>query len=244
MNYTNQQLEQMLEHLPDDVKDVLFGFDTGKKIREIGSKYSLHIDKLTILVDEANLVMFGITNPKDFLGIIESKLGVTHDIAGLIVHDINEQIFGSIRESLKKVHGETELVEVKHDAYREEVPQSNTIEQIILNPVDKTIFKESGVEIINEDKHVEMEENESLIREKVLNDVENPAILAERELSSGKSVPQISSQTVLPAIEEKISISKENATTPIDIVEQKLTDSFALPKKETKYQLDPYREQI
>ncbi len=244
MNYTNQQLEQMLEHLPDDVKDVLFGFDTGKKIREIGSKYSLHIDKLTILVDETNLVMFGITNPKDFLGVVESKLGVTHDIAGLIVHDINEQIFGSIRESLKKVHGETELVEVKHDAYREDVPQNNVLEQTALNPVDKTIFKESGVEIVSEDKHIEAEENESLIRENVLNDVENPLITPGRELSSGKTIPQISSQKVLPVLEEKNSTAKESASTPIDIVEQKLTDSFALPKKETKYQLDPYREQI
>lgn len=244
MNYTNQQLEQMLDHLPDDVKGILFGFDTGKKIREIGSKYSLHIDKLTILVDETNLVMFGITNPKDFSGIIESKIGVTHDIAGLIVHDINEQIFSSIRESLKKVHGETELVEVTHDTYREETSQQEAGEQITLNPVDKTIFKESGVEILSENKHVETEKSENLIRENVLNDVENPTIVAERELSSRKTVPQISSQAILPVLEEKNSIPKENITTPIAIVEQKLTDSFALPKKETTYQLDPYREQV
>src|SRR5512133_3004931 len=105
MDYTNEQLEQLLASLPEDVKGVLFAFDTGKRIRDIGLKYSLHLDKCSILVDETNLVMFGLTKPKDFLGIVESKLEVTRDIAELIVHDINEQIFGQIRESLKKLHG-------------------------------------------------------------------------------------------------------------------------------------------
>jgi hypothetical protein len=238
MDYTNEPLEQMLASLPEDIKGVLFGFDTGAKIRDIGSKYSLHLDKSAILVDETNLVMFGITQPKDFLRIIESKLEVTHDIAEMIVHDINEQIFGSIRESLKKLHDTNNLIEITHDTTGE----NENKEQTALNSVDRTIFKESGVELATTETPAQMEEKESLIRDEVLSDIENPTPAMERKITPKNTIPQISPVPPIPALEPGRKTS-EIKPEP-DVIAQKLTDTFSIPKKETKYQLDPYREQI
>lgn len=245
MDYTNQQLEQMLDTLPEDVKGVLFGFDTGKRIREIGSKYSLHIDKLSVLVDETNLVMFGITKPNDFPGVIQSKLGVTNDIAGLIVHDINEQIFESIRESLKKIHNEEELVEIKGNNLTENYPQEDSGAQITLEPIDKTILKESGIEIIDEPTNTTTSEN--LNRESVLNDIENPVKTTERVVLPPKTeLLEINKPNIPLTIGSEVKETKEE-TKPIktiNIVEEKLTNDFSLPKKDSFHQLDPYREPI
>ncbi|TSC54737.1 MAG: hypothetical protein LiPW30_203 [Parcubacteria group bacterium LiPW_30] len=246
MDYTNQQLEQMLESLPEDVKGVLFGFDTGSKIRNIGAKYSLHIDKLSILVDETNLVMFGLTKPNDFSEIIQSKLNVTKDVAELIVHDINEQIFDSIRESLKKIHNTDEMVEIKHSNISENsLPQESGV-QITLEPIDKTILRESGIEIVDNEQ-LATEAGENLNRETVLKDIETPTKAEERSLPPKKEVLQINQ----PDIKVELESGKEGSEkiiqeTPVvkNIVAEKLTNDFAIPKKESTYQLDPYREQV
>jgi len=246
MDYTNQQLEQMLESLPEDVKSVLFGFDTGSKIRSIGAKYSLHIDKLSILVDETNLVMFGLTKPNDFSEIIQSKLNVTKDVAELIVHDINEQIFDSIRESLKKIHNTDELVEIKQGAPIENISQQEEGEQITLDHIEKTILKESGIEIVDNES-VPTGTSENLNRETVLKDIENPVKLVERSLPPKKEVLQINQPYAKTELESgKEETEKVIQTPPItnNIVAEKLTNTFAIPKKESTYQLDPYREQI
>ncbi len=244
MDYTNQQLEQMLESLPEDVKGVLFGFNTGSKIRNIGAKYSLHIDKLSILVDETNLVMFGLTKPNDFSQIIQSKLNITKDVAELIVHDINEQIFESIRESLKKIHNTEELVEIKHSDLPEGSLQQESGVQITLEPIDKTILKESGIEIVDNETTAVV--NENLNRESVLNDIENPTKATERALPPKAELLEISKPNTPLTIESKnIETKEEVKTTPsINIVKEKLTNDFSLPKKDSVHELDPYREPI
>ena len=67
-NYTDQQIAQMYDNLPEDLKDSIFSVDTTSVINEIGRKYGLAIDKIGDLANETGMVMLGVTHPNEFIG--------------------------------------------------------------------------------------------------------------------------------------------------------------------------------
>lgn len=234
------KIKELFNALPEEVEDLIFDPSTDKKIGEIGNKYKLHIDQIQTLTDETQYVMIGYKKPADFVSNTARNVGTTSDIAGLIVHDINEQIFNSIRESLKKIHNTDELIEIKQNNFRENSPQQENVAQITLEPIDKTILKESGIEIIDEPTNAVT--NENLNRESVLNDIENPTKTAERALPLKAGLLEIDKPDTPLAIGSKEVEIKE--ASPLNIVNEKLTRDFSLPKQDSIHKLDPYREPV
>lgn len=110
---TNEQILEKYEQLPDDLKEAIFSVEMTEAIKGIGDKYGLHIDKIGALANEAGMVMFGATRPKDFVPNLMSRLGVDKDTANKIASDVNSQVFLKVRESLKKLHGGEEMEEPK-----------------------------------------------------------------------------------------------------------------------------------
>ena len=110
-----EQLIKRYKNLPPDLKDAMFSEEVTDKIMNISNKYGLYVDKMGDLGNEIGRVMLGLTHPKDFIANLSKRLGVDMEKAKSIAKDVNEQIFGPVRESLKKLHkiGEEELSEVK-----------------------------------------------------------------------------------------------------------------------------------
>lgn len=102
---TPQQLKELYQKLPQDLKDVYFSIDSANVLQAIGKKYNLAIDKIGELADETGFVMLGLTKPKDYIANLTSRLGVSSDVSRQIADEINQQIFAKVRESLKKIHG-------------------------------------------------------------------------------------------------------------------------------------------
>ena len=103
-NYTDQQISQMYDSLPEDLKDSIFSVDTTSVVNEIGRKYGLAIDKIGDLANETGMVMLGVTHPNEFIGNLADRLDVDKEKARAIAQEINEQIFKKVRESLRKIH--------------------------------------------------------------------------------------------------------------------------------------------
>src|SRR3989338_2856841 len=103
-NYTDQQISQMYDNLPEDLKDSIFSVDTTSVVNEIGRKYGLAIDKIGDLANETGMVMLGVTHPNEFIGNLADRLEVDKEKARAIAQEINEQIFKKVRESLRKIH--------------------------------------------------------------------------------------------------------------------------------------------
>lgn len=104
------------EKLPSDLREAIFSEENADKIQEISKKYSLYVDKMGELAEESGLVMLGFTHPKDFIKNLSERLGVDAEKAKEIAKDVNEQIFGPVRESLKKLHkiSEEEIPETQN----------------------------------------------------------------------------------------------------------------------------------
>lgn len=102
---TPQQLKEIYQKLPEDLKDAMFSVDSAEIIQSLGKKYNLAIDKIGELADETGLVMLGLTHPRDFISNLAQRLNVDKETARKIAEEVNTQIFATVRESLKKIHG-------------------------------------------------------------------------------------------------------------------------------------------
>jgi hypothetical protein len=149
--YTPEQIQKRFESLPEDVKEAISSIDTTNTILEIGRSNSIQIDELGELVDETGLVMLGFTKPSDFVSNIESRLGVSKEIAEKLVKEINEKILLKIRESLKKITEEKKEIEEKID-----------VEEIIR---PKKLLEEQKSDLDEEDMFDHQKEREDMMRE-------------------------------------------------------------------------------
>src|SRR3989338_8230438 len=117
-NYTDQQISQMYDSLPEDLKDSIFSVDTTSVVNEIGRKYGLAIDKIGDLANETGMVMLGVTHPNEFIGNLADRLEVDKEKARAIAQEINEQIFKKVRESLRKIHNIREGEEEENQGHQ------------------------------------------------------------------------------------------------------------------------------
>lgn len=95
--FTQQEVLQKYEKLPQAVQDAMFAEATAEKMEEIGRKHGLLIDAIGTLATETGYVMVGLVHPKDFTARIADAVGVSAMKARDIANDINEGVFKPIR---------------------------------------------------------------------------------------------------------------------------------------------------
>jgi len=153
-NYTDQQISQMYDNLPEDLKDSIFSVDTTSVVNEIGRKYGLAIDKIGDLANETGMVMLGVTHPNEFIGNLADRLEIDKEKARAIAQEINEQVFKKVRESLRKIHNMREGAEEEQDKIKvspfgnsqgETLPANSVNRADILKEIEKDHTKENIV---------------------------------------------------------------------------------------------------
>ena len=113
-NFTEEQIAQMYDNLPEDLKEAVFSVDMSEVVEKIGRGHQLAIDKIGDLANETGMVMLGVTHPDEFIGNLAERLEVDKEKARGIAQEINEQIFKKVRDSLRKIHNMREGEEVEH----------------------------------------------------------------------------------------------------------------------------------
>jgi hypothetical protein len=103
-NYTYEQLQERFKSLPEAVQDALTSVETVSIMTDIESKYKLHIDQIGVLAEEAGALMLGFSKPADFIPTIALKMRISQIQARTIASELNEKLFGPIKEHLKDVH--------------------------------------------------------------------------------------------------------------------------------------------
>ncbi len=104
MEYTNEQLREGFKKLPNDIRQVLLSEDFGLIIQVVGKDLGVTPEQALDIEDEVSLILMGISDPKDFIGNIQKKIGVDEQKAHAIAERVNEEIFQPVKESLKIVH--------------------------------------------------------------------------------------------------------------------------------------------
>ncbi len=104
-NYTDEQLSEAYDKLPDDLQNEVLSENTEKIIETIVKQNNLSEDKIIGLADETVYVMLSLNHPKEYIFNLSKRLGIDMATARKIAEEVNSQIFSKVRESLKKIHG-------------------------------------------------------------------------------------------------------------------------------------------
>lgn len=104
---TNNQLTDLqadlkghFDKLPKDVQQAILSVDFGKELKEITSRYKLHIDQGAQLETETTLVMLGLVPPKEYARNLVAEAHIDPVAADAIANEINDKIFRPIISSL------------------------------------------------------------------------------------------------------------------------------------------------
>lgn len=114
MSYSKEQLNNIFDTLPEDLKNAIASVDNSKTVNELGNKYKLHVDQQSILGYETGLVLLGVTDPTDFVSILSTKLGIDRNMASQIAGEINERIFVKVKSSLRSLNQELRIRPARH----------------------------------------------------------------------------------------------------------------------------------
>lgn len=102
--YTDQQIAQMYNDLPEDLKEAIFSVEMSSVVEKIGKEYQLNIEQIGDLANETGMVMLGVTHPDEFISSLSERLEVDKEKSSSIAHKVNDQIFKPVRDSLRKIH--------------------------------------------------------------------------------------------------------------------------------------------
>lgn len=105
--YSRDQLWELYEMLPNELKTLIFSEETTNKIEEICKRYGIEDEKQASGVAKyTGRVLLGILPPEDLEKEIE-KLGAKREVAKSVSLEIKNSVFAGVKESLAVIYGKT-----------------------------------------------------------------------------------------------------------------------------------------
>mgnify|MGYP001617430965 CR=1 FL=1 len=218
-NFTEEQIAQMYDNLPEDLKDAIFGLEMNEIVERIGRENQLNIEQIGELANETGMVMLGVTHPNEFIANLAERLEADKEKARIIAQEINEQIFKPVRESLRKIHNMREEGEGEKQA---DVPEDHQGEALMVG-----MSSISRSDIL---KEIEKDHTKENIMPEIMRGNANPF---EEKMKEG---------VLLAPVEERHYIEEKTNTTNLP---EPARPAGETEKAKAKYQgFDPYKEPI
>src|SRR3989344_1638925 len=104
MEYTKEELEKKFNSVPENIQGLILDENFGPAITLLCKELGVDAVKALDVEDETLHVLIGISDPKDFIHNIQTKIGVDEEKARAIAEKVNDEIFQLVKESLKVVH--------------------------------------------------------------------------------------------------------------------------------------------
>jgi hypothetical protein len=102
MDNDDQNLKEQLSTLPREVQAALTSPETARRIKEIGNKFDLKMDQVSVLFDLTADILFGTISSKDFVSLFMEQAEVDQKKAFAVAQKLNAEIFDRLRLSLRE----------------------------------------------------------------------------------------------------------------------------------------------
>ena len=102
--YSQSQLDQIYEKLPEELKEAIFSVETAENIGETCESYGITDNRVGEIADHVGHVLMGLLLPQEFAGVLEREVKLSKTPAELIARDLNRLIFFPIRPALEQLH--------------------------------------------------------------------------------------------------------------------------------------------
>lgn len=91
-------VSSLMQDLPKPVQDFLAGDERDQVVRELSSKYGLHVDQAGEFEQAFIYMLLGISTPEDFVATL-SRAGVSSSVINALAADVNERVFMRLRDA-------------------------------------------------------------------------------------------------------------------------------------------------
>lgn len=98
-------IKQVMQTLPQNVRIYISQEKYTIVVKELMTRYSLHIDQGGILEREIILLLMGIESPEEFTQALFEEARINKQTISSIAKDVNNQIFIPLREEMRKSGG-------------------------------------------------------------------------------------------------------------------------------------------
>jgi len=99
-DYTKEQLWEIFEKLPSDLKQAIFSEETAAYISDICLRNKVGGNKISEVARYTGRVLMGILSIEEFQKILTSQLKLEEDVAKNVFYEINRYIFNPVKDSL------------------------------------------------------------------------------------------------------------------------------------------------
>jgi hypothetical protein len=224
MEQEKKDLVEIFASLPLETQSAIIESNIPTKVQEAGLKFGLHVDQMGALFDATQEVALGIASYDSFASVVESKIGVSRDMARQITSEINQSVFKVIREK---------MIEMSNFDNESEDKESNEEKEIA--PEETSILEKTGIDLsFSIPQKQDSLKDMNLNRDSMLSGLENPPrsapiILNPTTNSSASSTPETGA---VHPLQQKIQSSNTSQS----------TETNHSLKVDQKISIDPYRE--
>jgi hypothetical protein len=102
--YTQEQLEQIYQKLPEELQEALFSLETAENIREVCESYGIGDERVSEIAKYAGHVLMGLILPQEFSGVLETDVKLPKTLADAVARDINRLVFYPVKPALEQLH--------------------------------------------------------------------------------------------------------------------------------------------
>lgn len=102
--YTQEQLDKVLETLPDELHEAMFSMETANTIWKACEKQGIMDERMGEIAKYAGYVLMGLMLPAEFLTALKAELKLPKKTAEEMARDINRFIFYPVKPALEQLH--------------------------------------------------------------------------------------------------------------------------------------------
>jgi hypothetical protein len=103
--YSQEEIWKLYEKLPPDLKEAIFSEETGENIWQIGERYGIEDEKISLIARLTGRVLIGLLPPTEFQEVLEKDLSLEEEVAKKVSHEIYRFVFAPVKDSLAEVYG-------------------------------------------------------------------------------------------------------------------------------------------
>ena len=100
--YTRDQLWQLYEKLPDELREAIFSAETADNIWDVCDRNE--IEEVSKVAKYAGYVLMGVLGPDEFQKTLEGEVGLEEEIAKKVAQEINRFIFYPVKPALEELY--------------------------------------------------------------------------------------------------------------------------------------------
>ena len=96
---TREEFFSQVQKAPQAVREVVQSSGMIEIIMNVGKKYGLHIDQMSVLADLTSYMLVGLVNPNEFQSELVAQ-GMSSENTEKVIQEINQQIFLPLRDKM------------------------------------------------------------------------------------------------------------------------------------------------